>query len=309
VRIPTTVRWGVGLAAATAVISGVSIYLNGLFIDEFPSPTVLAAARNGLVGAGLVVFFVAAGGVRSEVRRLSPRQLAGLLVIGVIGGSVPFALFFNGLAAASSPSAAFIQKTLFIWVALLAVPLLGERVGRWQLVALGVLLAGSWLLAAPSGVSLGGGELMIAAATGLWAVEVILAKRLLGDMGSLTVATARMAIGGGLLLAFVLIDGKASALGQISALGWLFIAITAGLLTGYVLTWFAALKRAPATMVTSVLVGGAVITGVLNAIGTGGLPGTGQVQGLALILVGVVLIGAVALVGRRFGGRTVEPAG
>ena len=53
-------------------------------------------------------------------------------MIGVIGGSVPFILFFNGLAMASAPSAAFIHKTLFVWVVLLAVPFLGERLGWFR---------------------------------------------------------------------------------------------------------------------------------------------------------------------------------
>ena len=47
----------------------------------------------------------------------------------MIGGSVPFVLFFEGLARAEATQAAFIQKTLVVWVALLAVPLLRERFG------------------------------------------------------------------------------------------------------------------------------------------------------------------------------------
>ena len=49
--------------------------------------------------------------------------------VAVVGGSVPFVLFFEGLARAEATQAAFIQKTLVVWVALLAVPLLHERLG------------------------------------------------------------------------------------------------------------------------------------------------------------------------------------
>lgn len=38
---------------------------------------------------------------------------------------------------ASAPSAALIHKSLFIWVALLALPLLGERPGNWQAAEVG----------------------------------------------------------------------------------------------------------------------------------------------------------------------------
>ncbi|MFL5750747.1 MAG: hypothetical protein ACJ767_09065, partial [Chloroflexota bacterium] len=72
---------------------------------------------------------------------------------------------------------------------------------------------------------------------------------------------------------------------------WLAIAVTGTLLTGYVLTWFGALRRAPATSVTSVLVVGAVVTTVLQSWSTGGLPAPTAAAGNLLLLAG----GAVAV--------------
>ena len=66
-----------------------------------------------------------------------------------------FLLFFSGLAMASAPSAAFIQKTMFVWVAILAVPFLGERLGFVQIAALGVLAVGQALVLPPRGHRLG----------------------------------------------------------------------------------------------------------------------------------------------------------
>ena len=60
----------------------------------------------------------------------------------MIGGSVPFVLFFEGLARAEATQAAFIQKTLVIWVALLAVPLLRERFRTPHALAIVLLIAG-----------------------------------------------------------------------------------------------------------------------------------------------------------------------
>ena len=48
--IPRTTGWGIGLAAATACISGVSIFVNGLVVKEFSDPVALTGARNALVG-------------------------------------------------------------------------------------------------------------------------------------------------------------------------------------------------------------------------------------------------------------------
>ena len=85
------------------------------------------------------------------IRRLSGRERLGLLAIGIIGGGIPFALFFEGLALSSSPAAAVIHKTLFLWVAVLAVPFLGERFGLLPIAALVLLLTGTVMLA-PAGL-------------------------------------------------------------------------------------------------------------------------------------------------------------
>ena len=106
----------------------------------------------------------------------------------MIGGSVPFVLFFEGLARAEATQAAFIQKTLVVWVALLAVPLLRERFGLPHALAICLLIAGqAWLAGSAGTVVFGTGEAMILAATLLWAVEVVLVKRLLAAL----VAAAR----------------------------------------------------------------------------------------------------------------------
>ena len=103
-RVPRTIGWGIALALATAIISGFSIYLNGRFVKLFDDPTLLAAVRNGLVGLALVGIALGAGTLPA-IRRLSGRERVGLLAIGIIGGGIPFALFFEGLALSTSPAA------------------------------------------------------------------------------------------------------------------------------------------------------------------------------------------------------------
>jgi drug/metabolite transporter (DMT)-like permease len=302
-RVPNTVGWGLGLALVTALISGVSVFLNGRFVKLFDDPTLLAAVRNGLVGLILIGVAVASGGL-GAIRALDWRRRAGLIAIGVVGGGLSFALFFNGLAASSSPAAAIIHKTLFIWVAALAIPLLGERVGALQIASLGLLLAGTLVLAPAGSIGAGVGEAMVVAATLLWSVEVIVAKRLLrsGVPVSL-VAAARMAVGSAALFTIVAGTGDVAGVAAFGAEQWFAIGITTVLLTGYVLTWFGALKRAPATSVTSVLVVGAVITTMLQTLAVGGVPATSALIGNLILVAGAV----VAVVGAR--AATPGPAG
>src|SRR5215468_4205014 len=117
--------------------------------------------------------------------------IALAFVTALIGGSVPFVLFFEGLARAQATQASFIQKTLVVWVALPAVPLLRERLGPAHVAAIAFVIAGQAALVGDTGtVTFGTGEAMILAATLLWAVEVVLAKRLLADIDARTLGAA-----------------------------------------------------------------------------------------------------------------------
>jgi drug/metabolite transporter (DMT)-like permease len=296
-HVPKTTAWGVGLALATALISGVSVWLNGRYVKLFDDPTLLAAVRNGLVGLVLATFALSSGRL-GELRALDGRRRLALLAIGVIGGGIPFALFFNGLALSTSPAAALIHKTLFLWVALLAVVILRERIGFAQLAAMAVLLAGTFVLAPAGALGTGVGEAMIVAATACWAVEVVLVRRLLLRDVSVGLATAsRMVIGSAVLFGIVAATGDLSGLGAFGVQQWAAIAVTGALLTGYVTTWYGALQRAPATLVTSVLVVGAVVTAALQALTVGSLPAPTAVAGNVILLTGTAI--AIAALRRQ----------
>lgn len=294
-RIPSSTAWGIGLAFTTALISGVSVYLNGQYVKLFDDPTLLAAVRNGMVGLVLAGAVVATGGI-GELRAMDGRRRGTLLVIGIVGGGLPFALFFNGLALAGSPAAALIHKTMFVWVAMLAMVALGERLGLAQVAAIGLLLVGTVLLAPTGALGVGPGEAMILVATLLWSVEVVLVRRLLvGGVSSNLAAASRMVVGSIALLAVVTATGGLGGTAAFGAEQWAAILVTGALLTGYVTTWYAALQRAPATLVTSVLVLGAVVTAALQAATGGAVPAVQALLGHGLLLAG----GAVAVIALR----------
>jgi drug/metabolite transporter (DMT)-like permease len=274
----------------------VAVFINGYGVRawaEVSDATTYTTLKN--TGAALILLALAyvrlvRGGDSPVDRNLVRRHRLGLVVIAVIGGSVPFVLFFEGLARATSPDAAFIHKTLLVWVAILAVWLLHERIGPLHIVAILVLVGGQ--IAFTGGIQpleMGEGEAMILAATLLWAVETVVAKRILGEIPPLVVGVVRMAGGAALLLAYALAIGAFSRLGEVGPEHVAWIVATALTLSAYVATWFAALSRAQAVDVTAVLVAGAVVTGVLDA----GLRGVAlpPVLGVVLVMVGAVLAG------------------
>ncbi|MGD2060262.1 MAG: DMT family transporter [Acidimicrobiia bacterium] len=300
-QIDRTHRKGIWLAAATALISGFAVFLNGYGVrawSDVADPTTYTTVKNlvaALVIGGVATILVFRN---SPARpRLPEGRRAGftLTAIALIGGSVPFVLFFEGLARASSAQAAVIHKTLIIWVAALAIIFLRERIGWPQVAAIGLLLWGQIALVGNAGaLEFGTGEAMVLGATLLWSVEVIVAKRVLTRTPASTVALARMGGGSVILVAWALIRGGGLDWSALTGSHVIWAVVAGAFLSGYVLTWLAALSLAPAVDVTAVLVGGALITALLQtAVDGAPLP---DATGLALLGIGV----AVAVVaGRR----------
>lgn len=286
----TTRRTGLLLALVTAAISGVAVFLNADGVRAFGDATAYTTAKN--LVAALVLIAVVGTGSHTGARLTrpgTPGQWAGLAAVGVIGGSVPFVLFFEGLSRASSGQAAFLHKTLLVWVAVLAVTLLRERLSVIHLLAIALLVVGQVGLVGGVG-GFGSPEGMILAATLMWAVEVVVAKRLLADLSSWTVGVTRMGVGSVVLVAWVAVRGDLGVLTSMTATqaGW--VLLTGALLAGYVASWFAALRRAPAVDVTAVLVLAAPLTAVLSNVADG-VPLSPQLDWLVVLLAG----GALAL--------------
>jgi drug/metabolite transporter (DMT)-like permease len=161
-----------------------------------------------------------------------------------------------------------------------------------------LLLASQVLIAPPTGLGWGTGETMIAAATLLWSVEVVLAKRLLVGVSAPLLGAARMGLGLIVLVGYLTISGRLGGLAAISGEALLWVLVTGALLAGYVATWFSALRYAPATTVTSVLVAAVVVTGALSSVSNGTAPDPRVILGYLLVVVAVALVVAGA---RRLG--------
>lgn len=292
---------GAALAGATAAVSGVSVLVNSYAVHDFPDAVSYTTAKN-LVAAFLLALCALALSRRApEPRRGAPpapgggvARLVALAYVGVVGGGIAFALFFAGLARTSAVPAAFLHDTLVVFVGVCAWPLLGERLTALNTLAIAALVTGAVAISGGIGdLSLNGGELLVLVATVLWAGEVVFAKRLLVGIRPERLALVRMGVGAAALVCYLAASGHLDALVRLDAaqIGW--ILITGTLLACYVGTWFAALARARAIDVTSVLVASAALTALFQAalgrshLGATAALGIGLVAaGTALVLVG-----------------------
>ena len=252
---------GIILAFLTAIISGFAIFYSKISVAKI-DPLILATTRNSLVGVFFIIYFLATNNLR-QLFKLSKKELLLLVGIGIIGGSIPFYLFFTGIKLIGAQSANIIHKSLFIWVAVLSVFLLKEKVNVKYLIA-GVLVFIGTYFFTPFKLLFGRGEVFILSATLLWSLENILAKKVLNNTSSELVGLFRMVLGGGVLLLVTLFSGKGKLLTGLNAHQWQTIIIGGSILFFYVFTWYKALKYAPASLVTLILTFSLVVGNILN---------------------------------------------
>src|SRR4030042_6569470 len=132
---------GILLVFATAVISGFAIFLNSFGVKSF-DPYLYTFLKN-LVAALFLVGLLLGVKEFSELKRLKKKDWLLLAIIGLVGGSIPFLLFFKGLSMTAAASGSFFHKTMFIYVAVLAAVFLREKIPNRLFVAGALLLMGN----------------------------------------------------------------------------------------------------------------------------------------------------------------------
>jgi drug/metabolite transporter (DMT)-like permease len=297
-------RIGYGFAALNAVISGFAIYINSLGVHLFSDSTLYTTLKNAVVGVALLVPFFFLAGQRAELGRLGRRQWGYLLLLAVIGGSIPYALFFRGLQLTTPVTGSLLNHAQFLLVAVLAALLLGERFGVLVWLALGTLLIGTTLGTNLHAVRWDTGALLVLLSTLLFAAGFVLAKYLLAEISTLTVMAAKMTLGSVFLLAYVAATGHLGAVAHLSAVQWGYALGTGLILLAFTVTAFLALRHASATAATAIPAAAPLITTSLVALGAGSIklaPIDGL--GLALMLVAVAVIFAVGQHAERLRAR------
>ncbi|HXZ83164.1 MAG TPA: DMT family transporter [Acidimicrobiales bacterium] len=298
---------GLYVAGATAIVSGISVFVNSYGVKSFQSPAVYTTAKNLaatlVIAAFVALAWLATRGEGRDARRTTEpaaptssrplsgvARLAGFAYVAAIGGGAAFILFFDGLARTSAVPAVFLHDTLVIWVALAALPLLGERLGPWNLAAIALLVVG--VTATSGGVGhlvVDSGNALVLAATILWAIEAVIAKRLLAGITPSGLALVRMGGGAVVLVGYLGATGQFHTLVGLGGSGLRWALVTGCLLGGYVTTWMTALSRARAVDVTSVLVASAAVTIFLDTV----VHHTGLASdtvGLVLLALGVAAV-------------------
>src|SRR4030042_6376040 len=278
---------GIILVMSTAVISGFAIFVNKLGVGEF-NPYLFAFLKNFFVAFLLVGLLL---GLKefNNLKKLTKYNWLILTIIGLIGGSAPFLLFFKGLSLTTATSGAFIHKTMFIYVAVLATVFLKEKISNLFLIAGIFLLMGNlyFLKFLPYGAR--EGDILIIAATILWAIENTISKYALKSLSPKIVAFGRMGIGSIFIFLFLIFTGNIQTIGKLTPLHIQWILISSVILFGYVTTWYAGLKYINVSTATIILLLGSPITSLLAFIFHGQGFEQNQLIGISLLIFGTCL--------------------
>lgn len=291
---------GLAFAFIAALISGISVFANGIAV-KLADATVYTFAKN----IGALLFLAAIVFALKEwksFRSLSRRQWLSLIAIGILGGSVPFAMFFYGLKLEGAAVSSFIFRSLFVFAGVFGYLLLKEKPEAKDTIAALAILAGNAFLVSGEAV-FGLGQLLVLGATMLWALEYTISRKVMADIEPKVVMVSRMFFGAMVLFGFLLATGSVAALLSVasdpSMILWL--AITSLLLTGFMMSWYSSLKSVPVMKAASILALGGIVTAALEFAFLGKSPSGNGAIGLLLISAG-----AVAMVGIGYFVRALE---
>lgn len=278
------------LIFSTAIISGFSIFINKFGVGLFKNPYLFTFLKNVVVAIFLLVVFVLFKDWK-KMKGLTKKHWFLLILVGLVGGSIPFLLFFKGLSLTSSAQASFIHKTMFVFATALAILFLKEKIDFKFFVGAIILFFANLMLLKKFQLPMNYGNFLVLLATLLWAIENTISKYLLRDLEGRQVALGRMLFGSIFILIYLAFTNQLSPILSLNLkqIEWVFV--TSILLLGYVLTWYTGLKQIPLSQASSILLFGSPITTFLNLISGGKIPPTEIISGILIILGIIILLG------------------
>ena len=245
-------RAGYAAAALAAAVSGFAVFFNGYGVRLFADATLYTTLKNAVAGVLVLAPLALLPAVRRELRGLGRGQWAWLGALALVGGSVPYVLFFEGLRQTTPATGAVLNHLQFAVVALLAVPLLRERVTPAMWLGLAALVAGALLGTDVGALRWNAGAAPVLASTVLFGAGFVLARHLLGGLSTSTVMAAKMTAGSAVLVAYSTATGRLGAIAHLSGVQWRFVLVSGLILLAFTAATLVAIRHAQVTSVMAI---------------------------------------------------------
>jgi drug/metabolite transporter (DMT)-like permease len=196
VSTPETTQRGGLLFAALCALNGASVPAVAKFTTDRADPLFVAAATTLFAGLAAAVML----GARGELSRLVQRRTAPLLIVlGALGTTLPFTLFFLGTRRTSAIEAVLCLQTEPVYSLIAAWLFLGHRLTVRRVVAALVLVAGIVLAVGVGGMSDALGVTLLLLTPLSWQICHLLTLRGMPKVEPFLVTGARYVYGGALM--------------------------------------------------------------------------------------------------------------
>lgn len=282
--VPKAINPGLAAAlitAATAFIAGTTLLAKALGTDT------LGPALNPLqISHGRFLFaFLAISSVAAVVRPTLKRPHWGLHFGRTVFGWMGVTLMFASVAFIPLADATAISFLNPVFAMMLAIPLLGERVGRIRWSAAAIALAGALILLRPTPASFQPAALLALGAALVMGMELIFIKKLAGREPVLQILLVNNLIGLCIATLAVLPVWQMPTGAQ-----WMALA-GVGLLMACAQTFFVnGMARADASFVAPFSYATLLFAAFYDFVGFGNVPELISVLGAVIILTGALLL-------------------
>jgi drug/metabolite transporter (DMT)-like permease len=279
---------GIILAFCTAILSGVSNVVNKIAVTGISDPVVYTTGKNLFVGIMLLfLLFIRRSSI--HLSNVKKRDYPKLIGIALIGGAIPFYLYFTALSHIPVINATLIHKSLVFWVALLAIPFLGEKLKLGHFIGIVMIFIANYALGSFVSFSFGKYEWMALLATLCWSVEQIIAKKTLLSIDPDIVSGFRMIGGSCFLVITLFFTGTINQLISLSISQWGMIMVTSMFLLMYVLTWYRALRYNSIITTAVILTSATVVTNLITGVFLTHTAPLIQIQEGSILVLGIVI--------------------
>jgi len=271
--------------------------LLGAFVPAFAKFTteradaMFVAAITTLFGGVFAAFVL---GIRGELKTLAaPGLRLYLAVVGALGTSLAFFLFFEGAKRTSAIDAVVCLQIEPLYSLFAAWAVLGHRPSLRRVIALGVLLIGIIFAIGGGNYAPSAGAWLLLLTPLCWQLSHLVALRRLPKVAPQILAGARYVYGGGILLLLWLLQGGPATIPARAELGRLLpLLALQGCVFSYVgtLLWYQTIRRLDLGRATAIVVPSTPILSLGAAfVLLGEVPTLQQSIGLALVVSGVFL--------------------
>jgi len=269
------------ILVATTFIAGTMLLAKALGTDVLGRPLHPLQISHGR----FVFAFVAISSMAAVLRPRLTRPNWGLHIGRTSFGWAGVSLMFASVAFIPLADATAITFLNPVFAMMLAIPLLGEKVGRWRWGAAAVALIGAMVLLRPTPASFQPAALLALAAAMIMGLELIFIKKLTNREPPLQVLLINNAIGMLIASAAVLPVWQMPSPAQ-----WLALAALGGLMACAQACFINGMARADASFVAPFSYATLIFAALYDFLGFGVTPDAVTILGAVIILTGAAVL-------------------